>query len=370
MKVTVVLLCLFYSLSYGQNVVFQTLYTLGDKETNQKEYLFVSPQNGFVDQFGNFYLVEYNSSQIKKYDKNGKYLVSFGRPGEGPGEYKQIELALVNQTNRILIKDNYLRRFTYLTMDGKYIESVNYNFEIGHYCKIQTYGANLYIGISSVNANQRKHGNNFIIYDYKFNNIYSSFGHSSIFWDFKDPFEVKMDNWNEFKYAIINDNDVVVSKSFYDGKLYYFKKDNNWKVNITTGKQFKYQDYEILDRMVTKEDFKTYFGAATSFSGVVNGVKKPVTVFYRVKSIGLFVHKNKYIVNFIVNLNPGSIDDFGVDVYDINGKYLGYHKIDKDRYGTASMSNIILCSDYDGNYFMRDEINKVPIIRKFKLSIN
>lgn len=39
-----------------------------------------------ADEEGNIYIFDYKLKKIAKFDKSGKYLVSFSREGEGPGE--------------------------------------------------------------------------------------------------------------------------------------------------------------------------------------------------------------------------------------------------------------------------------------------
>jgi hypothetical protein len=57
------------------------------------------------------------------FDKNGKYLGTFGKPGEVPGEVKQIgqaSLALVG--DKVLIVDN--SQILYFDAEGKFLRSV------------------------------------------------------------------------------------------------------------------------------------------------------------------------------------------------------------------------------------------------------
>jgi len=351
-------------------VKFETLFTLGDKDSATKEYWFVSPTIIKTDNDNNIYIYDKSGCQIKKYDKNGKYLLAIGRGGDGPGEFRQIEAFFINQKNHLVIKDNNLGRYTYLTLDGKYISSENVNLAVRYLNFPSPFGADGIIGLVDVNKGNKEHGNKILVYDKNLKNILTSFGHSSIFWQYRDPHEIKMDLWSDLNYTLLNDEKVYVAKKFYDGKLYIFDRSKSWSVGIAQGITLPYQDYEVVEKRVSDKEWDQYFGAAEIYGQRTNGVNKVITTFYRVKSIGVFLYNNKYILNFLINLTRSKDVEFGIDVYGINGKNLGYYKVDKNKYGTINMSTgVVFCKDNEENFYMKDEINKVPVIRKFKLEI-
>jgi len=72
------LLC--YSL---KNVEMKVLLT--EKEDDEN-YQFYYAKDYIVDNNLNIYIVDMKGCVVKKYDKNGKYILAFGRRGEGPGE--------------------------------------------------------------------------------------------------------------------------------------------------------------------------------------------------------------------------------------------------------------------------------------------
>jgi len=75
-----------------------------------------------VDKNGNVYALDYKLTKIFVFDKNGKFLHSIGKKGEGPGEYKNAySFELIDDT--IIVPD--MGKFHYFKKNGEYINSIN-----------------------------------------------------------------------------------------------------------------------------------------------------------------------------------------------------------------------------------------------------
>lgn len=59
---------------------------IGD-ENKGKDYQFGRIRAIITDNKENVYVLDQTESKVKKYDKNGRYILSFGRKGQGPGEF-------------------------------------------------------------------------------------------------------------------------------------------------------------------------------------------------------------------------------------------------------------------------------------------
>ncbi|KPK95925.1 hypothetical protein AMJ80_02860 [bacterium SM23_31] len=59
----------------------------GSNETDEN-YWFFKPCDTAVDSEGNLYVLEWGTYRIQKYDPEGKFLATFGRKGQGPGEFQ------------------------------------------------------------------------------------------------------------------------------------------------------------------------------------------------------------------------------------------------------------------------------------------
>lgn len=87
------------------------------------------------DHQGNMYL-EYDDHTIIKYSPSGKHLLKIGRKGEGPGDFKRIGSYAFNSKNKVLYVTEYYngnRRVSRFSMDGKYIDNWDFEFNWSQY---------------------------------------------------------------------------------------------------------------------------------------------------------------------------------------------------------------------------------------------
>ncbi len=114
-KVTVIFLSLvlilaFISCSTNRGITDRILnlekeFEIGIKEGNEK-YIFGSIYDIEVDKFGNIYVLDSISSNIKKYNKHGDYVLDFGRSGQGPGEFGFPESMVLDSGRQVYILDS------------------------------------------------------------------------------------------------------------------------------------------------------------------------------------------------------------------------------------------------------------------------
>jgi len=79
-----------------------------------------------VDKSGNIFILDHYSSTVKKFDRDGKFVKSFGRQGNGPGEMSSsFCLSILNDT--IFVEDGGSARMVKFDLEGKFIANVNLN---------------------------------------------------------------------------------------------------------------------------------------------------------------------------------------------------------------------------------------------------
>jgi len=74
-----------------------------------------------VDEEGNVYLMERKHTKIFVFDSKGTFLYSFGKKGEGPGEYK-MAFNMTLQGDKIIVPD--MGKFHFFTKKGEYVKSI------------------------------------------------------------------------------------------------------------------------------------------------------------------------------------------------------------------------------------------------------
>ena len=59
---------------------------------------------------------------VHRFAADGRHLMSFGRPGSGPGEFTTPHAVWVDRSNRVLVADRENDRVQLFDRDGRYLE--------------------------------------------------------------------------------------------------------------------------------------------------------------------------------------------------------------------------------------------------------
>ncbi len=105
-----------------RNIVFTEELTIGAADGDQN-YLFSELIKYTVDDKGNVYVLDCRQYTVKKFDNSGKYMLSFGRRGPGPGEFLHpIEVKFL-PNGRIVVFELESQKFSYFSREGHFISS-------------------------------------------------------------------------------------------------------------------------------------------------------------------------------------------------------------------------------------------------------
>ena len=98
-------------------VALEFVQKIGVTEGEDENYMFFLPLDIAKDAEGNVYVLDAGNYRIQKFDKNGKYLTTIGRKGEGPGEFMGPKKVCIDSNGTIYVFDfNRIKVFSY---DGK-----------------------------------------------------------------------------------------------------------------------------------------------------------------------------------------------------------------------------------------------------------
>lgn len=90
---------------YGE-LVFDLELDLSVGREDDDNYLFFRVRGIDVDKDENIYIVDYGNYRFQKFNKNGNYIRSFGRKGQGPGEFQHsMRLDIDERTGNLHIMD-------------------------------------------------------------------------------------------------------------------------------------------------------------------------------------------------------------------------------------------------------------------------
>ncbi|MBA7702672.1 hypothetical protein ES703_111441 [subsurface metagenome] len=88
---------------------------------DQEEYIFSRIGHIAVDEDEKIYVRDQQEQHIKVFDKDGKYLMTIGRKGQGPGELGSSGTISVNQN---VLMAHEMRRLSFFSLDGKFLRRV------------------------------------------------------------------------------------------------------------------------------------------------------------------------------------------------------------------------------------------------------
>jgi len=115
---------------------------IGDLKEDDENSLFYSPNDFYRDTNENLYVADYANHHIKKFNRDGKFLNTIGRPGQGPGDLFLPTCIDMDADGNIYVC--HQRGLSILDSDGKYIDGFKtgswfWNFIISGQNEITTY---------------------------------------------------------------------------------------------------------------------------------------------------------------------------------------------------------------------------------------
>ena len=109
--------------AYEMRIVFKEELTIGEVEGDEN-YMFGGSIYFNTDDEGNFYVADWENHRIQKYDQEGKYLLTIGREGQGPGEFRSLSSPRFDKYNNLYITDLPNRRISIFDKEGKYLRQM------------------------------------------------------------------------------------------------------------------------------------------------------------------------------------------------------------------------------------------------------
>jgi len=98
---------------------------IGETEEGD-EPVFLQVRGFAIDENENIYVLDMKEANIEVFNKNGEYLRTIGKKGEGPGELGlPTTILLLNQTE-LIVSDASNRRFSVFTKEGEFKRSIPY----------------------------------------------------------------------------------------------------------------------------------------------------------------------------------------------------------------------------------------------------
>jgi hypothetical protein len=111
--------------SEGNNpkIKLELIGHLGEIEGEDENYLFYKPCDIAGDTEGNLYVLDAGNHRVQKFDNKGKYLLTFGRFGQGPGEFQWPLSIELDKEDNIYVADWRNCRLEVFSSQGEYLRS-------------------------------------------------------------------------------------------------------------------------------------------------------------------------------------------------------------------------------------------------------
>ncbi len=106
---------------YGEDAfILEEELTIGEVE-GREEYMFQQIYNLAVSDDDDIYVLDYKAEHVKVFDKDGQYLRTIGRPGQGPGELFLARILIYTTRDELAIQN--INNISYYSPEGEYLRS-------------------------------------------------------------------------------------------------------------------------------------------------------------------------------------------------------------------------------------------------------
>ncbi|MCK4932362.1 MAG: 6-bladed beta-propeller [Candidatus Aminicenantes bacterium] len=284
-------------------LILEEDFKIGDSEV--EEEMIAQVTFFVVDENESIYALDWKANNIKVFDKNGKFVRTIGKQGQGPGEMNFPSGLLITPENELLVEDAGNTRQAYFTLEGEFLRNVSVadktsltNLVMDS--KGNVLGRQFIIDEGAMSFEIRK-------FDKDLNNLFTI---ESIPFSFRDPQKDKM---NPFDFVQIY---------FFDseGKIYYGNpKEYEIQIFNSEGKLKKKITKKYKSEKITEEDIEKIMDRIPDMGfGLKNMMEFPKQFpAYEAFTID---EEGRLIVRSY-NKAEGE-DEVYLDIFDAEGKYI------------------------------------------------
>jgi hypothetical protein len=105
--------------------VFKEDLTIGVREGDE-DYMFGQRVYFNVDEDGNIFVTDWDRKRIQKYSPDGKFLLTIGKEGQGPGEFQNVWEPEFDKDGNLYVVDIAQKRISFFSRDGRYLKQIGF----------------------------------------------------------------------------------------------------------------------------------------------------------------------------------------------------------------------------------------------------
>ena len=105
-----------------------------DPEDDEVNIILFRPGSFIVGPNENIYISDERDKAIKVFDPNGKYKLTIGRRGQGPGEFQRLGSQAFLPDRSLLVLDSMQKRTSLFDSSGEFLESFKWEENLGSLC--------------------------------------------------------------------------------------------------------------------------------------------------------------------------------------------------------------------------------------------
>jgi hypothetical protein len=311
-----------------------------------EEILFVYLRDVAVNTKGDIYMADLKLNEIRKFNKDGEYLMTLGRPGQGPGEFQFLRILSVNSEDDLIVFDG-ICRVSIFTDSGELLTTT------------KKLVPDSWIDASKIFATAGK----YVIFG-KLTNSLKLFHEFDKNWDLTDSYieYVFIDN-KEFEeqtlvfqpgYCVfLNNGEIIYTNFLYNNQIYFYR--NRELTTIISkesdiNKPYVVEYFNDMEKTKKVAKDKGYYFNQFGPGGYFTGN-------YIQRSLGVYQLSDGNIVNFLNIRKTKDIYEYGVELYDSSGKFLTYSKLGDN------LGYDVRCKDSDDLFYAIDRREYHKVIR-------
>ena len=105
-------------------ITLEYVKNIGDLESDDDNVLFYMPSDIATDAEGNVYVLDSGNHRVQKFDSEGNFLASYGRHGQGPGEFQYPQSIDIDDSGNMYVADSGNQKINILKPNGAFDKDI------------------------------------------------------------------------------------------------------------------------------------------------------------------------------------------------------------------------------------------------------